>query len=393
MPRCASLVLVVLAGFVSLAGQQQRTFRAGTDVIVVDVQVVDRRGQPVRGLQADDFDVRIDRQRRRVLSVEAVQFGAGGAREPAAHAGQRAGGPGDEGRDFVLAIDESSFQPLHGMAAREAAKRFIERLEPSDRVGLYTYPVHGPDLVLTTDHQQVLSQLEHVVGVLDLPQAEYRLSLSEVFDLTAGDEDALTRISRRECPQAPGPCRQRVTIQAQGLALAFEGQVGQSVNGLRTLLRALTGYSGRRTLVLVSGGLLASDRVGGRPDVSSVIDDIAREAALANVNLYVLHMDSSFIDAFSPKGAGVRASFMRDATALGAGLDRFAGLAGGALFRVQAGTGDAAFERVLTETSAYYLLGVEPDPADRDGRPHKISVNVRARGAQVRSRTTVVIPN
>jgi hypothetical protein len=142
----------------------------------------------------------------------------------------------------------------------------------------------------------------------------------------------------------------------------------------------------------VSGGLLASDRPGARPDVRQVIDEIGRKAALANVHLYVLHMDNSFLDAFSPKGVGPRASFMRDSGALGAGLERFAGTAGGELFRVQAGTGDAAFDRVLLETQAYYLLGVEPEPSDRDGRPHAISVSVRTRGAQVRSRTTLVIP-
>lgn len=373
-------------------GQQQPPIRTGVELVLVDVQVVDRRGKPILGLGAQDFRVQIDRNDRKIVSAELVRF----EHQPGATAGAvvqpTTGERVEEGRALVLAIDESSFAPAHAMAAREAARRFVTRLNPADRIGLYKYPVHGPELVLATDHQKVLQQLETVVGVLDLPRGDFRLSLSEIFDLTAGDQDVVTQVSRRECPQAPGPCRQRIQIEAQSLAAAFEGQVGQSVRGLRTLLGALATHQGRKTLVLVSGGLLASDRIGARPDVRGIIDDIGREAALANVNLYVLHMDNSFIDAFSAKGAGPRASFMRDSQALGAGLERFAGVAGGELFRVQAGTGDTAFDRVLLETSAYYLLGVEPQPSDRDGRPHSISVSVRTRGAQVRSRARVLIP-
>jgi len=47
---------------------------------------------------------------------------------------------------------------------------------------------------------------------------------------------------------------------------------------------------------------------------------------------------------------------------------------------------------VLRETSAYYLLGVEPATADRDGRPRELRVKVHRRGVSVRSRQWVVIP-
>ena len=67
-----------------------------------------------------------------------------------------------------------------------------------------------------------------------------------------------------------------------------------------------------------------------------------------------------------------------------------AGKAGGALYRVEAGTGDHVFDRVLRETTAYYLLGVEPTREDRDGKVHFLSVKVRQPGATVRSRTQVV---
>jgi hypothetical protein len=53
---------------------------------------------------------------------------------------------------------------------------------------------------------------------------------------------------------------------------------------------------------------------------------------------------------------------------------------------------ERAFDRVARETSAYYLLGVEPADADRDGKTHAIHVGVKQHDATVRSRVTVMIP-
>jgi hypothetical protein len=54
--------------------------------------------------------------------------------------------------------------------------------------------------------------------------------------------------------------------------------------------------------------------------------------------------------------------------------------------------GTAAFNRILDETSSYYLLGVEAENSDRDGKPHALSVKTTAHGATVRARSWVMIP-
>ena len=77
---------------------------------------------------------------------------------------------------------------------------------------------------------------------------------------------------------------------------------------------------------------------------------------------------------------------------LGRLLDQFAGASGGTLMRVLVGSGEGSLDRVLRETSAYYLLGVEPTQADRDGRTHALKVKVNQRNATVRSRTFVLLP-
>jgi hypothetical protein len=59
----------------------------------------------------------------------------------------------------------------------------------------------------------------------------------------------------------------------------------------------------------------------------------------------------------------------------------------------QVDDGEAAFGRVFRETGAYYLLGVEPVAADRDGRLREVEVKVRnLKDTTVRSRNWVIVP-
>jgi hypothetical protein len=73
-------------------------------------------------------------------------------------------------------------------------------------------------------------------------------------------------------------------------------------------------------------------------------------------------------------------------------LDLFTGASGGALFKALSGNGEVAFNRILNETSAYYVLGVEPSEADRDGKPKQLSVKVKKSGATVRGSRWVTVP-
>jgi VWFA-related protein len=402
----AGLVIpaVVISSAAGLGGaaarnQEQRpTIRSGVELLVVDVQVIDRAGKPLVALKPADFEVSLDGKRRRVVSAELVDFRAGaGAGAPAppspvparaAPASSRAVG---EGRRFVVAVDEHSFAMPSARAAMEAAGRFIDRLDTSDLVGLYTYPTGAAHSDLTSDHASVRHALDKVAGLLQPPLSQYRLTKSEIVDIASGDTEVLARVAVRECGPPGMMCRRPILMEATSLAGYLESQIAQSLSGLRNLINGLSKLEGRKTVVLVSGGLFAADRANGRLNMGSEIRELGREAALSNITLYVLHLDSNFIDAFS-QGRVNLTSLFRDTNALAAGLEQVAGAAGGAVIRVQAGTGDSAFDRVLTENSAYYLLGVEVEREDRDGEAHQIRVRVRQRGATVRSRNVAVVP-
>ncbi len=60
--------------------------------------------------------------------------------------------------------------------------------------------------------------------------------------------------------------------------------------------------------------------------------------------------------------------------------------------RVLVGNGETSFLRIAQETSACYLLGVAPEPSDRDGKWRELRLRVNERGATVRARRWVLMP-
>ena len=67
-----AISLVALFALAAVPGQQQ-TFRSGTDVVLIDVEVLTKDGLPIEGLKSDQFEVFIDGRRRTILSSEFLR--------------------------------------------------------------------------------------------------------------------------------------------------------------------------------------------------------------------------------------------------------------------------------------------------------------------------------
>ncbi len=76
MPRVAWIlgaeILVLALHARAQAPATQPVFRGGTDLVQVDVSVLDDKRQPVRGLTAADFTVREDGQPRQIQAFTEV---------------------------------------------------------------------------------------------------------------------------------------------------------------------------------------------------------------------------------------------------------------------------------------------------------------------------------
>jgi VWFA-related protein len=377
-----------------IAAQQlpKPTFETGVELISVDVHVVDKRGKPIADLKAEDFEVDISGRRRKISSLQFVSYSTPGSKPSLAPAAAPAAGTAEAPRPrrmYVIAVDEHSLHTNNAMAAVTAAERFIDRLQPDDLVGVYAYPTGAAQHDMTTDHASVRKVLQKIGGLFSEPMNGLNLSPSEIIDCANNDRDCLQRVFQREC--SGGACSvTQVRQEAISLSGLMETMASQSVGGLRGLLRSLKEVPGRKTLVLVSGGLVTTDQAGGRMNVRNEIAAVGRDASLANVNVFALHLDWSFIQAVTNR-RGMRTSYFREANMAASGLEAIAGNAGGTVIRVQGTSPDVAFDRVLSETSGHYLLGVESIADDRDGQPKAIRVKVKRDGAQVRSRTFVTI--
>ena len=105
-------------------------------------------------------------------------------------------------------------------------------------------------------------------------------------------------------------------------------------------------------------------------------------AAAARTNLYVLHINETSFDS----NTGRRPPSAIEDRRIGViGLEALANAAGGYMFTIN-GAGTAVFDRLQAELSGYYLVGIQPDARDRNGKPHPIRIDVPWNGAVVRSR-------
>ena len=284
------------------------------------------------------------------------------------------------------------------------AQQFIDRLPPTDEVGLFAYP-QGPKIRPTTDHATVRTSLLPHPSQRALPtQRSPHLSAEIIerrsaasFSQPSGDA-LLQAVVNRECGNSGTVeqlCAQRLLMEISGAALYYEGQGNAGLGMLRSLIEQLSVINGRKTLVLISAGMIASDRPGGRPNIGELGIQVGKEAARSNTSIYSLFLDTSSIDRFQAEVGGADKNLQgeaRDSEVLGRWLDQFSGAAGGAVFRVQVGSGESAFDRVLREISAYYMLGVEPADEDRDGRAHEIKVTTNQKNLIMRGSRWVVVP-
>ena len=390
-------------------GRQARPpiLRSAVDVIAVDVQVIDGEGRPIPGLGPEKFTVTINGRRRRVLSAELVDRRTSPGysnRFPGDAATSAQGAAAVGGRVIVLAFDCISFSPFAVRSAIETTRRFVERLPPEDFVGLVAYP-NGPEVEPTTDRRAVIKALDLVVGQRDVASpSQFRLRPTEIIDISSEmpqeDGPLLMAVARRECGESfeterGRACRKRLSVDVTSAALYYESLANVSVGGLRTILGKMGAMPGRKTLVLISAGMVGSDRPGGRPDIDDLGTEAGREAARAGTAVYTLGLDTEFLERYGAESAGTDkdpTNLARDTEVKRRWLEQFSGAAGGALFRVTGGSGEFAFNRILSETSSYYLLGVEPAEADRSGRTDEVKVKVDYRHATVRSRRWVALP-
>lgn len=409
---------------------QQETFEGATEVIEVQVpvNVVDRNGEPVRGLTAEDFAVFDQGDRQELTGFEVIDLDV---LEPATATKSAVDDlvPAPARRHFFLLFDLTFATPASVIKARRAAREFVlEELHPTDLAAVATFSMDvGPRLIVTfTPDRAQLARAIDTLGAPRLLQQEAavdplrfmiespsRAAMSSTFNEGTGPTDTLAS-GVREAVQA------YLNVIGDEIERAEKsyrrGRVASWMSALGDMAKMLGSVEGRKHVVLFSEGFDGRLMLGRGPDpydeeaqedqlalqtgqhwmVDS--DDIYGNTALQN---HVTRMMEEFrradclIQAVDISGLGTDSAEDRRASSTGQdALFYMANETGGTLFENANDLGHE-LDEVLERSSVTYLLSFSPDDLKPDGTYHRLKVRLTKdlpRGTDVSHRSGYYAP-
>jgi VWFA-related protein len=387
----AALLSFVFAS-VGLAGPRQepaQVFPSRVELVALELVVLDENGRPVRDLAPGEFRLDVAGRARHVATAEFISVTEESTEEP--DEGSKAGFTTNEtarpGRLVLIVVDTSSIAMGQGREVVAAAAGMLDRLAPTDRVGLLTIPSSGPREELTTDHGRVRAALAGVVGrgrftgrMVSLVDAIACAGSDEGSLQTTLDAERCGEAIERECGSGRS-CAERLREEAFEVASEYARTSSISRSLLKAAFETLRPIEGQKVLVLISRGL-GFPAMGALPGSGGPeLRELVSAAATSGVSFYVVPPAP---EAAVSAGTSLPAHALEEDRRLHEwGLESLAVEAHGAFVR---GAPERAFERVLRETTGYYRLGFEPEGNDRDGKARKVEVKVTRPGLVVRAR-------
>ena len=371
--------------------QQQPVFRAGVDVIRLDVSVLDKDRRPVRGLEADNFTVVENGKPQRIVAVTEM---AASDQDATPSAWMRMVPPDVAANDltdmtgdgrFVAIIMDDWNVPFddHEMIlnTRAVGRYLVDALNPSDVAAIIFPQQAGRTQDFTSDRQKLIE----AVDKFDPPDVKF--------------------IEGR--PMGLGPGGGDMPQRFAPILMRSDCQRGQpTVPTLDTVVARLAAVPNRRkTVILVSVGLplTFADTRGCPGELSSIMKDVFRRAQQANVNIHSI--DPAGYDGYSRylqnpirKGGRAAESTMpmqaaeRAARVRREFLEITADHTGA---RAIVNTNDLSYEidRLLVEASSYYLIGYQTSNGQPDGKFRRVEVKVNKGGLSVHTRSGFYAPD
>ena len=412
MRRSAFAALACVLSLPSLlyaqSPQPAARFRAGIDLLTVQATVTGSDGLPVTDLKPGDFTVTVSGKPRKVLFARFYSADTSSAIVPGA-SGITAPGipitvaPADNsvsafGRIVVFLVDRESIRRGGELALLESAGRVTAALGPADASGALAIP--GSSVTLTRDHAQVQTQLATMGGTMPPNTFRWFITWEEALGIESArvvpgwqaqrsqDNRLLQQVYDRECRHATEPitpgdpprvaenCDNGVIQQAREMLLMARNHGRSVLAAITNLTTGLAKVKGPKHIVFLSGGLLFEQ------SMLAEFEQAARAANAAGIMLHTLHVDQPGSDASTEHRVLTEPFGSRELTT---GLTTIAGMTGGSFsYAVARATG--VFDRIATEITTSYELGLETEPADADGKPRDIDVAVTRPGVKVRAR-------
>jgi VWFA-related protein len=365
------------------------SFETKAELVLVDVNVVDRDARPVPTLTPGDFSLEVNGQPRPIASIQFISTAPTNAtpstpREAAASTNDTT----TTGRLLLFVVDESSLRVGASRSILRTAQTLFDRLAPGDLIGLARIPTGVGSVEFTADRKRIVDSLMRVTGSASRHLGISRINISEAWALESNDSATFQQAIDRECAGETGPaleaCQNQVESDARAMLLELSARSRATLQSLEALLRNLVQLKTPVNIVMVSEGMfVARDR--------QTMTELGRRAAEARATIHIIRPNQSFFDIEDRGLPSTNSRFFDDAL-MSEGLEQVAAQTRGSMTPVT-GDGKIAFDRLGRELSGYYLLGFEPTDADRTGKERRIKVEVKTRGLTVRARPTFVIRN
>ena len=369
LPIVVAVAALGAQGAQSDQDPQQPTFRAGVNVVRVDVTATDRRGTPITDLTRDDFEILENGTPQAIEQFRLVDVdGNPGAGDPAPRIIRSADDEAleasrDDVRIFAILLADYQVCWERQDLVREVLARFVRtRLGPNDLVAVMgpLTPVNA--FRFTYDHEQIVREIRR-------------------FEARKGDYSPRNAVEGEHWLQA----NQHSLSQPEFIANmeAIRDQV------VRDALKALafrvgSMREGRKAILFVSEGFSASLGTGRLDSREIGLDfrEIARDANRQNASIYPLD-PRGFVAGLRGAGGSVRPGCPR-----GASQDTLRDLADDTDGRAIVNTNDLdqGLAQMVRDSSVYYLLGYNSTESQYDGKYHEITVRVKRPNVDVRAR-------
>ncbi len=351
----------------------QSTFRAGVDIVQVDVSVLDKQRRPVRGLTAADFILLEDGEPRAIAAFSAVDLPdrvssptAPWTTDVAPDVATNA--LSSEGRLVVLLLDRTIPNGYPTINARTIAKAAVDELGPGDMAAV-VYTSNGTPQDFTSDHAALYAAIDGAYpnGELDV-------------DLEAWNAEF-------EKAEAQGLAGELNPAGSARFDLSFNTQCHCGACVLDTIARvadAVRDVPRRRKSLLFIGTnmMVETTEVACIDAVHKASNAMFKALDLASLTVHSL--DPGGLDTLGPVASRVDGGYRGRPNLVRQGnISVLPSHTGG---RTVLNTNDPVLRvpEIFGESDSYYLLGFEPAAAD--GRRHDIKVKVNRRGVDVRTR-------
>jgi VWFA-related protein len=386
--RTAALLVCLLT--VNLSGQEQSApgqqptrLRVTTELVLVNVVVRDKKGNPISNLKQEDFTVLEDEQKQQISSFDFENVDplrTAGAAGPTVTATAETGSllglkkpvtlDAKDRRLLLFFFDFSAMQPDDIDRTVESAKKFVQtKMQPADMVAMVSLATSlSLDLDFTDERTKILAKL-----------TAYNSSEGQGFEPgTTGSAAAAAETAGAYTPDDTD----YNTFSADRKLLA-----------LQSVMQAVGVIPQKKNLIYFSNGISQSG-----VDNQSALRAATASAVRANVSIYPV--DVRGLQAFPPGGEAQAASLHGQSAYSGASVlnDLNSNAASQeTLYTIAADTGGKAFmdtndfsgvfSQVQKDSSVYYVLGYTSTNHAQDGRFRKIKVTVNRRDVKVEARS------